>query len=56
MNKETARLLTRVLAFRHPSLRRRAVRAALLDRPDVLTHAIRSWIFTGNSELQHPCD
>jgi len=56
MNPHTAQLLTRVLAFRHPSLRRAALQAAPPDRPEVLTHAVRSWIFTGHSELLLPCD
>ncbi len=56
MHTETAQLLTRVLARRHPSLQRALVQAALHGRPDIVTHALCSWIFTGNSELQLPCD
>lgn len=56
MDRHTVQRPTPESAPRHPLLERALVLAALRRRPDVLTHVVCSWLFTGNSELQLPCD
>lgn len=55
MTRQAAYLLTRVLAPRQPSLRRTRSEVPVHRRRFVLTHAARTWIFTGHPEIRPPC-